>query len=88
MPPQRRNTFARPRQIPARPRRIRPEEYRRDVLHLPGPIDRWLSANLQMEQAWTNMVFIEDFPELEDIQLNQVTCTVKRERVQVRIRSS
>ncbi|KAF8057435.1 hypothetical protein FPV67DRAFT_1677229 [Lyophyllum atratum] len=81
MPPAHANKFARHPQTPARPRAIRPEEYRLKVLGLPGPIDRWLSANARMEQAWTNIVFLEGFPEWEDVRRNRVFCTVKRERV-------
>ncbi|GLB41485.1 hypothetical protein LshimejAT787_1000850 [Lyophyllum shimeji] len=82
MPPSRPSKFARDRQLPTHPRRLKPEEHRRDILGLPGPIDRWLAGNMKMEHAWTNVAFLDEFPEMEEVRRNQVVCTVERERSQ------
>lgn len=51
---------------------IEREAYRRDVLKIPGPVDRWLIANSRM--PW--MAFQRDYLMVGNLQTDYVTCTV------------
>lgn len=53
--------------------------YREDVLKLPGPVDRWLSANLRCPRIG----FLQDYLMLEEIQTEYVNCVVEREYAEV-----
>jgi hypothetical protein len=53
--------------------------YREDVLQLPGPIDRWLTANSRCPRIW----FLRDYLMLANVQEEYVTCFVERECVMV-----
>lgn len=64
------------------PRRMSRETYRRMILNLPGPVDKWLSANLADEMA--DDVFIRGFLAIDDIREDQVWCTVERAVLHVR----
>jgi hypothetical protein len=48
--------------------------YRENVLHLPGPVDRWLTANSRSPR----IMFLRDYLMLTDVQTEYVTCRVKR----------
>lgn len=60
--------------------------YRRDVLKLPGPVDRWLTSNRR--SPWIE--FQRDYMLLPDIQSSHVVCfiefTAKKVSNQVLIR--
>jgi hypothetical protein len=53
--------------------------YREDVLKLPGPVDRWLTANLRCPRIG----FLQDYLMLEEIQTEYVNCVVEREYAEV-----
>jgi hypothetical protein len=57
------------------------QAYRRDVLHLPGAIDRWLLANIQLPR----INFLQDYLMLVDINNQYVTCIVEIESEEVRL---
>lgn len=54
--------------------------YRRDVLKLPGPVDRWLIANSRSPY----MSFLKDYLLLADVKQEYVTCFVEYVCVPVR----
>lgn len=49
------------------------QEYRRDVLLLPGPVDRWLTTNIRTP----HINFLKDYLLLADLQTEYVTCSVE-----------
>jgi hypothetical protein len=49
------------------------QAYRRDVLNLPGPIDRWLTSNRR--SPW--IAFLRDYMLLPDIQSSHVVCIIQ-----------
>jgi hypothetical protein len=49
--------------------------YRRDVLHLPGPVDRWLLTNVRSPRIH----FLRDYLMFVDGSSEYVTCTVEIE---------
>jgi hypothetical protein len=49
------------------------QAYRRDVLGLPGPVDRWLIANSRSP----NISFLKDYLLLADITREYVNCVVE-----------
>jgi hypothetical protein len=51
------------------------QAYRRDVLHLPGPIDRWLLSNIRSPR----INFLQDYLMLADVKNEYVICTVEIE---------
>jgi hypothetical protein len=53
--------------------------YRRDVLRLPGPVDRWLTTNSRSP----HMAFLQDYLLLADIRQEYVLCFVEYVRVPV-----
>jgi len=53
--------------------------YREDVLKLPGPVDRWLTANSRCPRIG----FLQNYLLLEEVQTEYVTCVVEREYVEV-----
>ena len=69
---------------PLSPSATEPERqaYRRDVLHLPGPVDRWLVTNIRSPR----INFLQDYLLLipEDIKNQYVTCIVEIESEVVR----
>lgn len=48
------------------------DAYRRDILNLPGPVDRWLLANSRMPR----MAFQRDYLMVGNVQTDYVICTV------------
>lgn len=57
-----------------------PAAYRRDVLHLPGPVDRWLQANLHLDSSNSDAFRGLSF----DGKVTQhVQCNIHRVRIQV-----
>jgi hypothetical protein len=59
------------------------EQYCLKILNLPGPIDKWLNANLADKMA--DDVFICGFLAIDDIGEDQVWCTVEHVILQVHI---
>ena len=59
------------------------EAYRRDVLQLPGPVDRWLTFNSRC----ANINFLRDYMMFSnsDLKAAYVTCFVKCVRIKVDI---
>jgi len=57
------------------------QEYRRDVLKLPGPVDRWLTANSRS----TRIDFLRDYLMLEGVNTEYVECVVESVCVMVRL---
>ena len=57
------------------------QAYRRDVLHLPGPVDRWLLTNIRSPR----IDFLKDYLMLTDVQYQYVTCIVEIESTTVRL---
>lgn len=55
------------------------QRYCRDVLKLPGPIDRWLTVNSRSPR----IDFLKDYLLLEDVQVEYVDCIVKAVCVKV-----
>jgi hypothetical protein len=53
--------------------------YRENVLKLPGPVDRWLTANSRMPR----IMGLRDYLMLTEVQTEYVTCLVEREYVAV-----
>ena len=53
--------------------------YRENVLKLPGPVDRWLTANSRMPRIMS----LRDYLMLTEVQTEYVTCLVEREFVTV-----
>lgn len=49
------------------------QDYRRDVLMLPGPIDRWLTTNIRTP----HINFLKDYLLLPDLKTEYVTCIVE-----------
>lgn len=64
------------------PRRMSREKYRTTILNLPGPVDKWLNANIDDEME--DDVFIRGFLAIDDIREDQVWCTVERAVLHVR----
>jgi len=54
--------------------------YRRDVLKIPGPIDRWLISNSRSP----HMYFLQDYLLFENVQQEYVDCFVESISVSVR----
>jgi hypothetical protein len=66
---------------PAHPiqlRKIDAATYRRDVLNLPGPVDRWLTSNSR--DAWAHDVFLHGYLMMDDVHAEQVHCRIERIR--------
>ena len=57
------------------------QAYRCDVLRLPGPIDRWLLANIRS----TRINFLHDYLMFADVKNEYVICTVEIESETVRL---
>lgn len=57
------------------------QEYRRVVLKLPGPVDRWLTANSRS----TRIDFLRDYLMLEGVNTEYVECVVESVCVMVRL---
>ena len=53
--------------------------YRREVLKLPGPIDRWLTANSRSPR----ISFLHDYLMIDDMQKDYVICFVEAVYVEV-----
>lgn len=51
------------------------QAYRRNVLHLPGPVDRWLLANIQSPC----INFLQDYLMFADTKYQHVKCIVEIE---------
>lgn len=49
------------------------QDYRRNVLNLPGPIDRWLTSNRR--SPW--VAFLRDYMLLPDIRSSHVVCFIQ-----------
>lgn len=56
------------------------QAYRRDVLNLPGPVDRWLTACTRSP----HIAFLKDYLMIENVQRDYVTCLVEAVCVEVR----
>lgn len=54
-------------------------KYREDVLKLPGPVDRWLTANSRMPR----LLFLHNYLMLTGVQNEHVACLVEREYTDV-----
>lgn len=54
-------------------------KYREDVLKLPGPVDRWLTANARMPR----LSFLHSYLMFTGVQNEHVTCLVEREYTDV-----
>jgi hypothetical protein len=57
------------------------QAYRHDVLHLPGPVDRWLLTNIRSPR----INFLQDYLMLVDVKNQYVTCFVEIESEEVRL---
>jgi len=57
------------------------QAYRRDVLHLPGPVDRWLLTNIRSPR----IDFLKDYLMLADVKYQYVTCIAEIESTTVRL---
>jgi hypothetical protein len=57
------------------------QAYRRDVLQLPGPVDRWLTANTRSP----NILFLQDYLMLGNVKAERVTCFVECVHIEVDI---
>jgi hypothetical protein len=55
------------------------QEYRRVVLNLPGPVDRWLTTNSRSPR----IDFLQDYLMLEDVRVEYVDCVVESVCVKV-----
>jgi len=53
--------------------------YRENVLKLPGPVDRWLTANSRSPR----ITFLQDYLMFTHVQTEYVTCLVEREYTKV-----
>jgi hypothetical protein len=49
------------------------QQYRCDILKLPGPVDRWLKVNSRSPR----IDFLKDYLLLEDVKAEYVDCIVK-----------
>lgn len=58
--------------------------YRENVLNLPGPVDRWLTANSRSPR----IAVLQHYLMLTDIETEYVTCLVERECLNVSAASS
>lgn len=59
--------------LPANATDLQRSLYRRDILKLPGPIDRWLTT---VSRA-TNVRFLETFLMMQDFDAEHVVCLVQ-----------
>ena len=66
------NTVFGPSTLPSTASYTEMQAYRRDILKLPGPIDRWLTSNRQ--SPW--IAFQRDYMLLPDIQSSHVVCFI------------
>jgi hypothetical protein len=57
------------------------QEYRRVVLKLPGPVDRWLTANSRSPR----IDFLKDYLMFEDVRVEYIDCVVESVCVKVHI---
>jgi|SRR5882762_1449901 hypothetical protein len=57
------------------------QAYRRDVLHLPGPVDRWLLTNIRSPR----IDFLQDYLMLVDVKNQYVACIAEIESMTVRL---
>lgn len=54
--------------------------YRENILHLPGPVDRWLTANSRSPRF---VMVLQNYLMLADVETEYVTCLVEREYLTV-----
>jgi hypothetical protein len=57
------------------------QEYRRVVLKLPGPVDRWLTTNSRSPR----IDFLKDYLMFEDVRVEYIDCVVESVCVKVHI---